>query len=166
MDVNELTAAVQDAYRSRLAVFRSALLGPNGLPGARAVAHPSWKIQEFGPVRSLANSFADVTISADRAELAWLTGNPALAAQCVTVSVAVHHKVLGTRISLTSTDYVAWVQAVVGVSWMRFVYKAGVVTDFAGRTITQYFRGFLDQQSLPGLCPQEYEEAGLELVEG
>jgi hypothetical protein len=70
MDVNELSTAVQDAYCSHLAAFRSAVMGPEGLSGPHTVADPSWKIQEFGPARSLANCFADVTISADRAELA------------------------------------------------------------------------------------------------
>lgn len=165
MDVNELSSGIQDAYRIPLAGLHAALLGPEVLTNAFAEGEPGWRFSLMGPLQSLENEFAEVTISSDRADLSWLLNNDNLPGQCVTLSVAGHHTVLRTRITLTDTEYVAWAQAVLGVAWFPFIYRAGATTDSAGRPVTSYFRLFLDANGHPCLRPPEYQDAELELIE-
>lgn len=164
MDVNELSARIQDKHRIALADFRRRLFGPEGHSGLHNENDPDRRIPGLGPLRSLEDRHADLTLSADVSDLDWFTEDSSETGSCVTVSIAGHHRVMGGRTSLPSGECDAWVQAILGVAWMDHVYRAGTLSGVAGRLSTVYYRLFLDTEGNPKDKPVGFQDMDLRRV--
>jgi hypothetical protein len=165
VNVDELSVRIQDKYRVELAGFRRKVFGPEGNTGAHNQDDPDRSIPGLGPVRSLEDRHVGLTVGADVAHLDWFTQTPGMEGSCVTMSIAGHHRVMGTRTSLPTEECDAWMQAVLGVAWSESAYRAGTLSGVAGRLSTVYYRLFLDEEGHPMPKPDSVQDRGLRPID-
>ena len=116
---------------------------------------------QFGPVRSVADRHAVLTVVGDITEQAVLLEQPGREGSVLTLSVAARHKQLGTRQAVDPAEERAWVAAIVGPEWLPHVYSAGALTGVrkgdaptSGRLTTRYFYLFLGADGVPHAVPE------------
>lgn len=161
MNINELSMRIQDKYRQTLTDFRRKILGEEGRSTALNQNDPHREIPSIGRIRSLEDKHVELTIVADAADLDWFAEDPALEGTCITVSMAGHHRLLGSRTSLPTGECDAWLRAILGAHWADHAYRAGTLSGVDGRLSTVYYRLFLDGDDCPMLRPDSYKERGL-----
>ncbi|NBM14694.1 hypothetical protein [Streptomyces sp. GC420] len=115
----------------------------------------------FGPVRSVTDRHAVLTIVGDFMDQAVLLERPGREGSVLTLSVAAKHKQLGTRQAVDPAEARAWVEAIVGPNWLPHVYSAG---NLSGLTVggistsrpltTAYFYLFLGTDGVPHAEPE------------
>ncbi|MFE9613179.1 hypothetical protein [Streptomyces sp. NPDC006012] len=122
----------------------------------------------FGPVRSVTDRHAVLTVLGDISDQAVLLERPDREGSVLTLSVAARHKQLGTRQAVDSAEAGAWVKAIVGSSWAPHVYTAGALSGFASAGVrtshpltTRYFYLFLSRDGVPHAEPEH--QLGVEL---
>jgi hypothetical protein len=105
----------------------------------------------MGPVQSVEDGNANLTIVADVEGLAWFTADKGLLGSCITVSIAGHRRNTGTRVHLPLAECDAWIEAILGGSWITHVYRAGNKVEPDGRLDIASYRLFLDERRNPCL---------------
>jgi hypothetical protein len=85
--------------------------------------------------RSLTDRHVNLTVGADVVDTGWFFQSPELAGSCVTVSIAGHHRQLGTRVSLPPGECDAWASEIVGDQWAPCLYRAGTLSGVASGDI-------------------------------
>ncbi|MFE9424121.1 hypothetical protein ACFYNO_14280 [Kitasatospora sp. NPDC006697] len=115
----------------------------------------------FGPVRSVTDRHAVLTIVGDITDQAALLGKPGQEGAVLTLSVATRHKQLRTRQPVDLEEARAWVEAIVGPGWLPHFYSAGALSgSTTGGTstpkplMTQYFYMFLGRDGVPHAEPE------------
>lgn len=123
----------------------------------------------FGPVRSVADRHAVLTIMGDISDQAMLLERPGREGSVLTLSVAAKNKQLRTRMTVDPQEARAWVEAIVGPTWLPHVYSAGALSGFArGGSATQrplttrYYHLFLGTDGLAHAEPEH--ELGVTLT--
>lgn len=123
----------------------------------------------FGPVRSVIDRHAALTIVGDIIDQAALLDRPGREGAVLTLSVAARHKQLGTRQAVDLGEARAWVEAIVGPKWLPHFYSAGALSgSTAGGTspsrslTTQYFYLFLGADGVPHAEPEH--QLGVQLT--
>nr|WP_029183178.1 hypothetical protein [Streptomyces clavuligerus] len=121
----------------------------------RAVPH------RFGPVRSVTDRHVTLLIVGSIEDQAVLLERPGQAGSVLTLSVSATHGRLGTRQAVDSAEARAWVEAIVGPSWLPHVYAAGNLSGSAGPGVspskaktTTYFYLFLGPDGVPHAEPE------------
>ncbi|MFJ5955912.1 hypothetical protein ACIQC5_08125 [Paenarthrobacter sp. NPDC092416] len=171
MNVNELTSRIQVQHNVELTEFRRNLTGPQrhaspfretGHHSASAhVPNADRRSVRLGPVQSLEDGNANLTIVADVEGLAWFTADSGLLGSCITVSIAGHRRNTGTRAPLPLDECDAWVRAILGGSWIPHVYRAGNTGAGEGKTDIASYRLFLDERRNPTAKPSAVNDQGL-----
>jgi hypothetical protein len=123
----------------------------------------------FGPVRSVIDRHAVLTIVGDISDQAMLLKRPGREGSILTLSVAAQHKQLRTRTAVDPQEARAWVEAIVGPTWLPHVYSAGALSGFARGgsptprpLTTRYFYLFLGPDGLAHAEPEH--ELGVTLT--
>ncbi|WP_244178942.1 hypothetical protein [Streptomyces rubellomurinus] len=123
----------------------------------------------FGPVRSVTDRNAVLSIVGDIIDQAVLLERPGREGAVLTLSVAARHKQLGTRQAVDPQEARAWVEAIVGPKWLPHFYAAGALsgstsggTSTSGRLTTQYFYLFLGADGVPQAEPEH--QLGVQLT--
>lgn len=119
------------------------------------------KLPGLGPVRSTTNPHASLTFVGQVASQAAHCHDPELDGFVVTISVAAHHRLLGTRLPVDEDDAAAWVRAALGDEWSSHVFTAGALsttTNAPGtesiQLTTRFYYVFLDSDGKPQGEPQ------------
>ncbi|MFG2162786.1 hypothetical protein [Streptomyces olivaceus] len=122
----------------------------------------------FGPVRSVTDRHAVLTVLGDISDQAVLLERPDREGSVLTLSVAARHKQLGTRQAADPAEAGAWVKAIVGSAWAPHVYTAGALSGFASGgawtprpLTTRYYYLFLSRDGVPHAEPEH--QLGVEL---
>lgn len=113
----------------------------------------------FGPVRSVTDRHAVLTIVGDILDQAVLLERPGREGSVLTLSVAAKHKQLGTRQAVDPAEARAWVEAIVGPDWLPHFYSAGNLSTVGGTSAprqltTTYFYLFLGADGVPHAEPE------------
>ncbi|MFJ9574527.1 hypothetical protein [Streptomyces bacillaris] len=85
----------------------------------------------FGPVRSVTDRHAVLTVVGDISDRAVLLERPGQEGSILTLSVAAQNKQLRTRTAVDPQEARAWVEAILGPAWLPHVYSAGALGGFA-----------------------------------
>ncbi|MBF4459394.1 hypothetical protein [Pseudoclavibacter sp. VKM Ac-2867] len=119
------------------------------------------KLPALGPVRSMTNPHANLTIVGQVTSQAAHCHDPELDGFVVTISVAAHHRLLGTRLPIDEGDAAVWVRAALGDEWSPHVFTAGALsttTDSADteriQLTTRFYYVFLGSDRKPQSAPQ------------
>lgn len=141
----------EDLRRFRRSLFSTDPAGSGGLA----------PVSRLGPVRSVTDRHAVLTIIGDINDQAVLLERPGRAGSVLTLSVAAQHKQLGTRQAVDPAEARAWVEAIVGPNWLPHVYSAGTLSGLtkggssASRSFTtRYFYLFLGADGVPHAEPE------------
>ncbi|MCG2623155.1 hypothetical protein LVY72_14750 [Arthrobacter sp. I2-34] len=161
MDVNELSARIQEQYRGELTAFRQELFGPEEILVVRGESVPEQRFASMGRVVSLEEPGVSLTLVGEVTDLGWTAEDPIVSGACVTVSIAGHDRGTDARASLPADETDAWLQAVIGAERVRHAYRAGSLSGADGRPGTVYYRLFLDTEGNPIPKPDSFEEPEL-----
>jgi hypothetical protein len=161
MDVNELSARIQDRYGDELAAFRHQLFGPEEILIVRGESVPEQRYAGLGPVVSLEDPMVMLTLNGEVADLGWTADDPTLSGACVAMSVAGHDRTTGMRVSLPTGECDAWLQAVLGAERVLHAYRTGTLSGVDGRVSTAYYRLFLGVDGNPMPRPDNFEDPEL-----
>lgn len=165
MTINELTTRIQIQHNQELSAFRQDITSAPyqaGTPAALNVARRSVRMQ---PVQSVGDDSANLTIVADVEGLAWFTADKGLLGSCITVSIAGHRRTTGTRVPLPLAECDAWIEAILGGSWITHVYRAGTPIEGDGRLDVASYRLFLDERRNPVAKPKAVADDTLRRME-
>ncbi|MFI6118038.1 hypothetical protein [Kitasatospora sp. NPDC051164] len=120
--------------------------------------------RSFGPVRSVTDRHAVLSIIGDITDQSVLLEKPGQQGAVLTFSVATRHKQLRTRQPVDLEEAKAWVEAIVGPDWLPHFYSAGALS---GSTTggpstpkpltTQYFYMFLGADGVPHAEPEGHQ---------
>ncbi|MER6116227.1 hypothetical protein [Streptomyces sp. NPDC001743] len=124
--------------------------------------------RRFGPVRSVTDQHAVLSVVGDVTDQATLLEEPGREGAVLTLSFAAHHKKLRTRLPVDLEEAKTWVQAIVGPGWLPHFYSAGALSGTSkGRTstprplTTQYFYLFLGADGVPHAEPEAHRLGAL-----
>ncbi|MFD4482369.1 hypothetical protein ACFVXC_35230 [Streptomyces sp. NPDC058257] len=141
----------EDLRRFRSGLFSTDPAGSGGLA----------PVSRFGPLRSVTDRHAVLTIIGDINDQAVLLERPGQAGSVLTLSIAAQHKQLGTRQAVDPAEARAWVEAIVGPDWLPHVYSAGALSGLTkgGSSTsrpftTRYFYLFLGADGVPHAEPE------------
>lgn len=162
MDLENLVETLRQKHRREISALHHDLFSENGTFSEAALDSTNRKLPGIGPVPSLVDRFAKLTLVADLASLAFLEQDPSLEGTVVTVSLAGHHRVMGSRVAVDAMEAAAWLRVVLGDEWAPHAYSQGPLSGGAGRPSTVYFRLFLGPDSRPCDRPTEFD--GPELI--
>lgn len=119
------------------------------------------KLPAFGPVRSTTSPHANLTFVGQVASQAAHCHDPELDGFVVTISVAAHHRALGTRLPVDEGDAAAWVRAALGDEWSSHVFTAGALSTTTDardtkriQLTTRFYYVFLGSDGKPQSEPQ------------
>ncbi|MFF3555314.1 hypothetical protein ACFYXL_18165 [Streptomyces tsukubensis] len=123
----------------------------------------------FGPVRSVTDRNTVLTFGGSIIDQAVLLERPGRQGAVLALSVAAHHKRLGTRQAVDPREARAWIEAIAGSKWLRHFYAAGALTGSSahGRSTsrgltTEYFYLFLGADGVPQTEPEH--QLGVQLT--
>lgn len=113
-------------------------------------------LQRVGPVRSVTDRHAELTIVGDMVGLAVMLDDPEQKGMILTLSVAAHHRHLRSRLTVDASESAAWIRDIVGEEWAEYTYTAGelsIMNDGRGHSgaplTTQFFYVFIGADGKP-----------------
>ncbi|MET3903070.1 hypothetical protein [Paenarthrobacter sp. 4246] len=165
MTFNELTTRIQIQHTQELSAFRQNITSPPYKAGTPTSLNADRRSVRMGPVQSVEDGSANLTIVADVEGLAWFTADKGLLGSCITVSIAGHRRNTGTRVHLPLAECDAWIEAILGGSWITHVYRAGKRVESDGRMDIASYRLFLDERRNPVAKPQAVADTTLRRLE-
>ncbi|WP_236655448.1 hypothetical protein [Streptacidiphilus carbonis] len=125
----------------------------------------------FGPVRSVTDRHAVLTIAGDIIDQALLLEQPGREGSVLTLSVAARNKQLGTRLAVDPQEARAWVETILGPTWLPHIYSAGALSGVAkgGSSTprpltTRYYYLFLGADGLAHTEPEHQLGVTLSLL--
>ena len=154
MTLNELTTRIQVQHNQELSVFRKDITSAPHKAGTATSLNADRRSVRMGPVQSVEDGNANLTIVADVEGLAWFTADKGLLGSCITISIAGHRRNTGTRVHLPLVECDAWIEAILGGSWIANVYRMGNKAKPDGRLDIASYRLFLDEHRNPVPKPQ------------
>lgn len=154
MTINQLTSRIQIQHNQELTAFRQDITSPPYQAGTSTTLNTARRSVRMNTVHSVEDASANLTIVADVQGLAWLTADKGLQGSCIALSIAAHRRNTGTRVSLPLAECDAWVEAILGRSWMPQVYRAGTSVQADGKLDIASYRVFLDERSNPVAKPK------------
>ncbi len=160
VDVPELTEQILTTYGEKIEVLFRKVTGPQGHTGPSTVDDPSHRIPGLGPLKSLWDPRVNLTLGADISALEWMTEGVVVEGTCLTLSIAGHHRVTGSRVSLPSGECDAWLWAIFP-QWASEAYRAGTLSGVDQRLTTVYYRVFFDAAGEPMNKPERFTHPGL-----
>lgn len=124
----------------------------------------SQTLQRFGPVKSVTDRHAELTIVADVVEQAVMLEDDQLSGSLLTFSVASHHRQLHSRLTVNLEEAAAWIRTILGPNWSEYVYAGGALsTTRSGqgpqRLTTQFFYLFITPSGKPHDPPDNFHLA-------
>ncbi|SEJ61407.1 hypothetical protein SAMN04487917_10835 [Arthrobacter sp. yr096] len=161
MTFNELTTKIQIQHTQELSAFRHNITSAPYKAGTPTQLNADRRSVRMGPVQSVEDGNANLTIVADVEGLAWFTADKGLLGSCITVSIAGHRRNTGTRVHLPLAECDAWIEAILGGSWITHVYRAGNKVAADGRLDIASYRLFLDERRNPVSKPQAVADSTL-----
>ncbi|THJ64017.1 hypothetical protein E8P82_14905 [Arthrobacter echini] len=166
MPTQELCRTIERKHRDKLEQFKRAfMLDENVFDEDRPFGE--YRPLNSGPFRSVSDKFAELTFGADRTVLSYIEEKPGLAGYKVTLSMAGHHRVMGTRVPLSVEETDAWLYAILGNEWAAHSYHGGAMTGVnenggRGGLTTVYYMLFLTEDLQP--MPRPDIPLGYDLV--
>lgn len=171
--------AVLRKHQEDLRRFRQSLFSTDPADSGLASVLPATVLEQlradgrtmprrFGPVRSVTDRHAVLSVVGDITDQAMLLERPGREGSVLTLSVAAQQKQLGTRQACDPAEARAWVEAIVGPRWVPHVYSAGALSGLAkggsstSRPLTtRYFYLFLGPDGVPHAEPEH--QLGMQL---
>jgi hypothetical protein len=143
---------IEKRHGDALHQFRRVLLDDENL---FSVARPyeDGRTPGLGPLRSVTDRHADITFGGDRAELAYAVGDSTLEGYKLTLSMAGHHRLMGSRVPLSTEETDAWLYAILGTDWADHSYHIGALSGVEGRLTTVFYWLYLSENQEPIPCP-------------
>ena len=154
----ELAARIQHAHGPELKSLLADLTSPSDHRSGR-------RLHRLGPVPSMEDATIKLTLVAEAVELGWFAPGPAPSGTCVTLSLAAHHEETGLHAEIPADECEAWVRALVGHAWMRFVYRCECSAGPASASVDSY-RLYLDSFHRPAGKPVEVPAEGCRPLDG
>lgn len=151
--VAELTARIQRVHGLELKSFLSAMA-----PGSGRL-NPGRRQYRFGPTQAMEDLTIKLTMTAESAEFGWFTMGPAPSGTCLTLSIVAHHEESGLPARISPTECESWMRALIGNSWMPFLYRCECATAPVGANVVSY-RVYLDSGHRPIPKPMEVMAEG------
>ena len=165
MTFNELTTKIQIQHTQELNSFRQDITSPPYQAGTAAALNTARRSCRMNPVQSVEDGNASLTIVADVQGLAWFTADKGLLGSCITLSIAGHRRNTGTRVPLPLAECDAWIEAILGGSWITHVYRSGTGAEPGGKLDVASYRLFLDERSNPVAKPKSVVDDSLRRLE-
>ena len=165
MTINGLTTKIQIQHTQELNAFRQDITSPPYQAGTATALNTARRSVRMNPVQSVEDSNASLTIVADVQGLAWFTADKGLQGSCITLSIAGHRRATGTRLSLPLAECDAWMEAILGGSWITHVYRSGASPEPGGKLDVASYRLFLDERSNPVAKPKSVVDDSLRRLE-
>lgn len=165
MTINQLTNKIQIQHNRELASFRQDITSPPYQAGTATTLNTARRSVRMNPVNSVEDGNANLTIVADVQGLAWFTADKGLLGSCITLSIAGHRRNTGTRLALPLAECDAWVEAILGGSWITHVYRSGTAAERDGKLDVASYRLFLDERSNPVAKPKSVVDDSLRRLE-
>ncbi|MFP3579535.1 hypothetical protein [Arthrobacter sp. fls2-241-R2A-200] len=163
--MNELTTRIQIQHNQELSAFRQDITSPSYRSSTSASLNADRRSVRMAPVQSVGDGNANLTIVADVEGLAWFTADKGLLGSCITVSIAGHRRNTGTRVHLPLAECDAWIEAILGGSWITHVYRAGKKVESDGKLDIASYRVFLDERRHPVSKPSAVADSSLRRLE-
>lgn len=164
MTINQLTNKIQIQHNRELATFRQDITSPPYQAGTATALNTARRSVRMNPVNSVEDGNANLTIVADVQGLAWFTADKGLLGSCITLSIAGHRRNTGTRLALPLAECDAWIEAILGGSWITHVYRSGTAEPDGKLDVASY-RLFLDERSNPVAKPKSVVDDSLRRLE-
>jgi hypothetical protein len=164
---NELVGRLERRHADELQRFRRSLMDDANLYSAARPWDISNPMTKLGPLRSLTDRHANLTFTADRAEMAYASENPNLTGHKITLSIAGHHRMMNSRVMLSLDETDAWLYAILGKEWADHSYHAGALTGVStglNKRATIYYYLYLSQDGDPITRPDDGNDVPLTLV--
>lgn len=152
MVAGELVQKIQRRYGDQLDRLAASLASPAGRQGPDN--GPDWRPPSLGPVRSLTDQYADITLGADVSDYAWYAEDPTASGDLMTVSLAAHHRLMRSRTGLAEAEADAWALAVLGTEHASLIYRAGALSGVRGFLTTVYYHLYRDASGGAALLPE------------
>lgn len=117
--------------------------------------------QRFGPVNSVTDRHAALTVVADLVDQAAMLEDEQLTGSILTLSVAAHHRQLQSRLTVDPDEAAAWIRALLGDTWSAHVRAAGALSTTstgsgAQRLTTLFFYLFIAPDGRPHNPPASF----------
>ncbi|MGO4433861.1 hypothetical protein AB4Y88_11345 [Paenarthrobacter sp. RAF9] len=163
--MNELTTRIQIQHNHELSAFRQDITSAPYQGATIPSLNAGRRSVRMSPVQSVEDGNANLTIVADVEGLARFTADKGLKGSCITVSIAGHRRNTGSRVHLPLAECDAWIEAILGGSWITHVYRAGYKAEPDGRLDIASYRLFLDERRNPVSKPQAVADTTLRRLE-
>lgn len=118
----------------------------------------------LGPVKSVTDRHALLTVVADVVDQAVMLEDEQLEGSLLTFSVAAHHRQLHTRLTVDVDEAAEWVRTILGDPWGEHIHAGGTLSTTATgngpqRLTTQYFYLFITPLGQPHDPPASFRIA-------
>lgn len=128
---------------------------------AKVISGERQGLRRFGPVKSVADRHANLTVVADMVDQAAMLEDSRLEGYVLTLSVAAHHRLLDSRLTVNPDEAAAWVVALLGDTWSAHVRAAGALSTTASargsqRLTTLFFYLFISLAGQPHDPPASF----------
>lgn len=143
---------IERRHGDALQQFRRVLLDEENLFSATR-PYEVGRTPDMGPLRSVTDRHANITFGGDRADLAYAVEDPELEGFKLTLSMAGHHRLMGSRVPLSTEETDAWLYAILGTDWADHSYHVGALSGVEGRLTTVFYWLYLSESHQPIPCP-------------
>lgn len=131
---------------------------------AKILSGESQALRRFGPVKSLTDRHAQLTIVADVVDQSVMLEDDHLSGSLLTLSVAAHHRQLHSRLTVNIEEATAWIRAILGPDWSNHVHAGGALSTTGSgqgpqRLTTQFFYLFITPTGTPHDPPATFRLA-------
>lgn len=161
MLTSELRRTIERRHRDALDRFRKTFMDDANLYSEHR-PYKDTRPPSLGPLKSVSDRHAEISFGADRATLSYATENPGLEGFKLTLSMAGHHRMMGSRIALSVEETDAWLYAILGDEWADHSYHAGAMSGVSNRLTTIFYMLYLSEDLVP--LPQQGAEPSHDLV--
>jgi hypothetical protein len=124
-------AAQVRKHDAEIRAFRLALFGQSADSSAWVSSGDPAQMHRpprLGPVKSVTDRHAELTIVGDMTEQSALLEDPARDGLVLTLSVAAHHRQIDARLRVDPDEAASWIEAVLGEQWAASTYAAGALS--------------------------------------
>lgn len=124
MSTYELRRTVEKKHRDSLDRFRRVFMDDENLFSENR-QYETHMPSHVGPLKSVSDRRAQLSFGGDRAILSCALETPGAQGYKITLSMAGHHRTMGSRVPLSVEETDAWLYAILGDEWADHSYHAG-----------------------------------------